>query len=92
VIAIGVNCVKPEIVGTAIETLKAGTSKAIVVYPNSGERWEAPSGSWHGSPDHDGLAALAPKWLGAGARMIGGCCRVGPREIAALDVALSGSS
>ena len=41
VIAIGVNCVKPEIVGTAIETLKAGTSKAIVVYPNSGERWEA---------------------------------------------------
>ncbi len=91
VIAIGVNCVKPEIVGTAIETLKAGTSKAIVVYPNSGERWQAKSQSWRGSRDHDGLAALAPRWVSAGARMVGGCCRIGPMEIAALDAALSES-
>ncbi len=87
-IAIGVNCVKPEIVGAAIEALKAGSSKAVVVYPNSGERWEAKTQDWHGSRDHDGLAALAPGWVSAGARMIGGCCRVGPSEIAALDAAL----
>ena len=37
--------------------------------PNSGERWEAQSGSWHGSPDHVGLASLAPGWLRAGARI-----------------------
>jgi homocysteine S-methyltransferase len=89
VIAIGVNCVKPEIVGTAIHELRTGTSKAIVVYPNSGESWEAKTGSWLGSRDHGGLAALAPEWVNAGARLIGGCCRIGPREIAALDAALS---
>lgn len=89
VIAIGVNCVKPEIVGEAIRALRAGTSKAIVVYPNSGEQWDAQTHGWRGSRDHTSLAALAPQWVSAGARMVGGCCRIGPREIAALDEALS---
>lgn len=89
VIAIGVNCVKPEIVSEAIRALRSGTGKAIVVYPNSGEQWDGKTRSWHGSWDHESLAALAPQWVSAGARMIGGCCRIGPREIAALDQALS---
>ena len=84
VIAVGVNCVKPEIVVSAIGALKAGTSKPIVVYPNSGERWSAGDESWHGVPGQDGLAALAPDWIRAGARLVGGCCRVGPGQIAAL--------
>ena len=84
VIAVGVNCVRPEIVGEAIRKLKTGTSKDIVVYPNSGEQWDAGLRRWHGSWDHDSLAALAPQWISAGARMIGGCCRIGPPEIAAL--------
>jgi homocysteine S-methyltransferase len=91
-IAIGVNCVKPEIVGEAIRALRAGTSKAIVVYPNSGEQWDGQTRSWRGSWDHVSLAALAPQWVSAGARMIGGCCRIGPREIAALaQLNLTGS-
>ena len=89
VIAIGVNCVRPEIVGDAIRALRAATGKAIVVYPNSGERWDGKTHTWHGSWDHDSLAALAPQWVSAGARLIGGCCRIGPREIAALDEALN---
>ncbi len=88
VIAIGVNCVRPEVVGEAIRELKAGTSKGIVVYPNSGEQWNARARHWHGTWDHGSLAALAPQWINAGARMIGGCCRIGPEEIAALDAAL----
>ncbi len=91
VIAIGVNCVRPEIVGTAIDALKAGTGKSIVVYPNSGEHWVADTESWQGSREHEGLASLAPKWVDAGARMIGGCCRIGPREIAELNSAISRS-
>ena len=91
VIAIGVNCVKPEIVGEAIRALKEGTSKAIVVYPNSGEQWDGQSRSWRGSWNHDSLAALAPQWVSAGARMVGGCCRIGPREIAALHEVLNPS-
>jgi homocysteine S-methyltransferase len=88
VIAVGVNCVKPEVVVAAIESLRAGTDKPIVVYPNSGERWHAQDQTWHGEPDDAGLALLAPRWVAAGARLVGGCCRVGPGEIAALRSAL----
>lgn len=89
VIAIGVNCVRPEIVGEAIRVLRTGTGKAIIVYPNSGEQWDGKTRSWHGSWNHESLAALAPQWVSAGARLVGGCCRIGPREIAALDEALN---
>jgi homocysteine S-methyltransferase len=92
VIAVGVNCVRPEVVGTAIRSLKAGTGKPVVVYPNSGERWVAGDERWHGSPEAAGLAELAPKWIADGARLVGGCCRVGPDQIAALARTLSGSS
>lgn len=88
VIAVGVNCVKPEVVAAAIRALKAGTGKPIVVYPNSGERWSAGDESWHGAPAQDGLAALAPDWIRAGARLVGGCCRVGPGQIARLVATL----
>lgn len=87
VFAVGVNCVKPEIVADAIRALAAGTNKSIVVYPNSGECWNADDESWHGVP-RPGLAALAPAWIGAGARHVGGCCRVGPGQIAQLKTAL----
>jgi homocysteine S-methyltransferase len=86
VFAIGVNCVKPHVVGDAIRALKAGTDKPIVIYPNSGEEWDAGARGWHGSWDHGSLSALAPQWMDAGARLIGGCCRTGPRDIAALAV------
>lgn len=88
-IAIGVNCVRPEIVADAIRTLKSGTTKPVVVYPNSGEQWDARSEGWCGSRDHDSLAALAPQWIDAGARLVGGCCRIGPDQIAALHASLT---
>jgi len=88
VFAVGVNCVKPEVVGAAIRSLKAGTGKPIVVYPNSGEHWDGKTRDWHGTCDHESLATLAPQWIRDGARLVGGCCRIGPREIAELDEAL----
>jgi homocysteine S-methyltransferase len=84
VIAVGVNCVKPEVVGAAIRSLKSGTDKPIVVYPNSGERWSAGDESWHGRPADLSLGTLAPQWIADGARLVGGCCRTGPADIAAL--------
>jgi homocysteine S-methyltransferase len=87
VFAVGVNCVKPEIVGEAIRALAAGTGKPILVYPNSGECWEAGHERWQGTP-RNSLAALAPEWVRAGARHIGGCCRVGPDEISRLKTTL----
>jgi len=88
VIAVGVNCVRPEIVGAAIRALRAGTDKAIVVYPNSGEHWDGQTHDWHGAREHESLASLAPQWIKNGARLVGGCCRIGPREIAELHAAL----
>lgn len=89
VIAIGVNCVRPDIVSDAIRELRAGAGKAIVVYPNSGEQWDGQTHRWQGSWDNHSLAAHAPAWISAGARMVGGCCRIGPREIATLHARLT---
>jgi homocysteine S-methyltransferase len=89
VIAAGVNCVHPRVVGTAIRHLASGTAKPIVVYPNSGEAWDIVQRKWTGSPAKERLAALAPSWIESGARIIGGCCRTGPSDIADLAKALS---
>jgi homocysteine S-methyltransferase len=89
VIAVGVNCVHPRVVATAVKELSGGTDKPIVVYPNSGEQWDAGSGQWRGGPHAAHLADLAPSWVEAGARLVGGCCRTGPADIAALALAIA---
>lgn len=89
VIAVGVNCVHPRVVEKAIRELIAGTDRPIVVYPNSGERWDIVERKWTGVPDNESLATLAPSWVESGASIVGGCCRTGPKEIAGLAKALS---
>lgn len=86
--ALGVNCVRPEVVGDAIRALRTGTTKPIIVYPNSGERWNAGSEDWSGTGDQAGFGELALQWVDAGASLVGGCCRIGPREIATLAASL----
>ncbi|HEU4994258.1 MAG TPA: homocysteine S-methyltransferase [Gemmatimonadaceae bacterium] len=84
VVAIGVNCLHPSLVSRAIAEIKTGTAKPIVVYPNSGEQWDARAREWRGAVAGARLADLAPSWVEAGARMVGGCCRTGPDDIAAI--------
>ena len=88
VTAIGVNCVRPEVVGDAIRALRAGSTKPIVVYPNSGENWNAGTQDWSGARDRANFAERAAQWVDAGASLVGGCCRIGPREIALLATEL----
>jgi homocysteine S-methyltransferase len=79
VVAVGVNCTDPAGVPAAIGAARAA-GKPVVVYPNSGEGWDAAARRWTGSP---GLPDDAVRgWLDAGARLVGGCCRVGPAAIA----------
>jgi len=59
----------------------------VIVYPNSGEVWDGENRVWVGMPGMD--TRLAPDWVDAGARIIGGCCRVRPDDIAAMAVAIS---
>jgi homocysteine S-methyltransferase len=89
VVAVGVNCTDPRGVLPAVR-VAAAAGKPVVVYPNSGEVWDAAAGRWTGAGTLDPAAVRS--WVDAGARLVGGCCRIGPREIAALSRTLSGSS
>ncbi|MGW0557924.1 homocysteine S-methyltransferase [Streptomyces sp. NPDC002926] len=82
VIAVGVNCCEPGDADRAVELAAAVTGKPVVVYPNSGERWDAAEGAWRGGVSYD--PAGVRDWLASGARLVGGCCRVGPGQIEEL--------
>lgn len=83
VIAVGVNCCAAHDVQPGVETASRVTGgKPVVAYPNSGEGWDAARHHWTGAPTF--APALARGWAEAGARLVGGCCRVGPGDIAEL--------
>ncbi|TCW29918.1 homocysteine S-methyltransferase [Gulbenkiania mobilis] len=85
VLAIGFNCTAPRHAQSLLAAAAAVPDhKPLLLYPNSGEGYDAATKCWHGSRDAAGFAASAKGWLEAGARLIGGCCRTGPAEIAAL--------
>jgi homocysteine S-methyltransferase len=83
VVALGVNCTAPDHVGPLISEIRGATTKPIVVYPNSGEGWDARVGRWSGEAHPEMLLERAAEWREAGATLIGGCCRVGPEIIRA---------
>ena len=86
--AAGVNCSAPTEVPAAVRTAVAVTSLPGVAYPNRGEAWENISHTWVGSGTFD--PADVRSWIDAGAQMVGGCCRVGADDIAAIaDVVAS---
>jgi homocysteine S-methyltransferase len=81
-IAVGVNCSTPTDAAAALPVLLASSGKPGVLYPNSGETWDAAARTWRGHPQ--------PLPWPTAARLIGGCCRVSPAAIAALKIQLSG--
>ena len=89
VVAVGVNCTAPEYVPSLVAQARARTSKPVVVYPNSGEQYDAVSKQWGGDCNHSAaFADQALAWYARGARLIGGCCRTGPQDIAAVKQAV----
>ena len=87
VIAVGVNCFEPSDADREVELAAAVTGKPVVVYPNSGETWDAEERAWRGGATYD--LARVRDWRASGARLVGGCCRVGPGQIAQLAAALA---
>ena len=90
VVAVGVNCCAPGDVVGAVATARAATGLPVVAYPNRGESWDGRAAGWVGGGTFD--VTMAADWVSAGATYVGGCCRVGPTDIAALAAALGGSS
>ncbi|MER0246875.1 homocysteine S-methyltransferase, partial [Streptomyces sp. HSW2009] len=88
VIAVGVNCCTPADADDAVRLAARITGKPVVVYPNSGEEWDTTAHDWRGRSTFD--PARVATWQTHGARLIGGCCRVGPDHIAELALAVGG--
>jgi homocysteine S-methyltransferase len=86
VVAVGVNCTDPDGVLPAVRLATETTGKPVVAYPNSGERWDAVQRRWTG-PSHFHPQAVAG-WFDAGARLIGGCCRVTPEAVREVSITL----
>ena len=80
-VAIGVNCIPPKWALSSIGELRAGSDKPVLVYPNSGEGWDATARCWIGITDPADFGAKAAEWFAAGAQIVGGCCRTRPAHI-----------
>ncbi|GAA4902080.1 homocysteine S-methyltransferase [Streptomonospora salina] len=78
VVAVGANCTAPDRIDGLIARVRGAPA---VVYPDSGETWDAASGTWAGTRDPEAFGAAARRWRQAGARLIGGCCRTTPDHI-----------
>ncbi|MEW1805369.1 homocysteine S-methyltransferase [Pseudarthrobacter sp. NPDC080039] len=86
VAAVGVNCVPLNLVGPALAVLRRHADKPLVAYPNSGESYDPTTKTWNEvrTAAPSSLAGSAGEWLALGARIVGGCCRTTPRDIAHL--------
>ena len=92
VVAVGVNCTAPEHVEALLRRMGAVTDLPLVAYPNSGRVWDGVARCWS-DPGAPGLPAGAVRaWVHAGARLVGGCCGLGPGAIRGLDNTLAGSA
>ncbi len=82
--AVGINCTRPEFIAPLLTELRQATGKPLIVYPNSGEQYDARSRTWTAQPSTIDWQEAAAGWVQLGAVGVGGCCRVGPAQIANL--------
>ena len=52
VVMLGVNCVRPENANGLIKLIRSATNKPIVVYPNSGEKYDGSTRKWVETEKH----------------------------------------
>jgi homocysteine S-methyltransferase len=90
IVAVGVNCTEPKYINDLVRRAADRTDLPIIVYPNGGERWNATDRRWSGTSS-DEISGEVAGWLQAGARIVGGCCRVGPATIARIAAVASGA-
>jgi homocysteine S-methyltransferase len=90
VVAVGVNCTPMWHISSLLSRARAVTQLPMVTYPNAGGRWDPIGKVWDLSRDATSpadLAVGARAWFEHGARLIGGCCGIGPDGIAAVAAA-----
>ncbi|MBV7330112.1 homocysteine S-methyltransferase [Chloroflexi bacterium TSY] len=88
VVAAGLNCTSPRFVMDLLQSVDAKITTPLVVYPNSGESWDAQSGHWSPESKVNGMGEMSTQWHTVGAKLIGGCCRTTPEDIREMCSAL----
>ena len=84
--AVGVNCSGPQHIASLIRKIRVALPEMpILVYPNSGELFNASDKTWSGTTTASDWMPAAQEWLAAGATLVGGCCRTGPEHIHAIQ-------
>lgn len=81
VAAIGVNCTAPRYIPDLIRAITAVTTTPIIVYPNSGERYDPVTKRWLGESVPAEFGTFSREWRKLGAGLVGGCCRTTPAHI-----------
>lgn len=84
IVALGINCTAPRFIPQLVRRMRLATKKPIVVYPNSGERYDPVRKRWVGQSSPADFAAQSRSWRELGASVIGGCCRTGPAHISEI--------
>lgn len=82
--AVGINCTKPELVTNLLASAKS--NKPFIVYPNSGRVWDGKNKVWTGEASAGFSNQLITEWIKSGAQIIGGCCGIGPKELAQIQL------
>ena len=92
VVAVGVNCTPPQYAPALVRELRAAVpDKFVMSYPNSGETYNVSDNSWSGTVTPGDCAAAAGEWIESGAKVVGGCCRMGPEHIRAMALLINES-
>ncbi len=81
-LGIGINCIPPQRVPALLGQLRSRCPLPILVYPNSGEQWDADARRWTGSAE--AFEQAAADWFALGADVVGGCCRTRPGHIRSM--------
>ena len=88
VMAIGINCTAPHLVESLVRIAVNVSNKLVLAYPNKGGKWDAEHKCWLEGTEQRDFIELALRWKAAGAKLIGGCCRTSPEDIAEMRKAL----
>lgn len=89
ILAVGLNCTAPSLYEAFLGRLREKTEKPFVTYPNSGEVYDGATQTWkEKADDSHSLLDNTLTWHKLGAKIVGGCCRTRPADIATLVAGL----
>ena len=72
-----------DLIGEAVEALRASRPRMLMAYPDSGYM-EMPNWQFIDIMLPERFARFAQDWTQAGVQIVGGCCGLGPEHIAAI--------